>query len=64
MEDKAVNTVKKYSAKSYGFDPLPAMLHEVAMYIIFFMQTMQSVAAMNSAIYGPKWSHTLPSRNY
>ena len=61
MGDKAVNTVKKYSgavnrweawAKSHGFVPLPAMLHAVVIYVIFFMQTIQSIAAINSAIYG------------
>ena len=44
MGDKAVNTVKKYSgaanrwvtwAESHGFKPLPAMLHAVAIYVVF-----------------------------
>ena len=72
MGDKAVNTVKKYSgavnrwaawAKSYGFEPLPAMPHAVAIYVAFFMQTTQSIAAINSAIYGYKWAHNKLGRD-
>ena len=61
MEDKAVNIFKKYFgvvnrwtawAKSHGFEPLPAMSHAVAIYIVFLMQTTQSIVAINLAIYG------------
>ena len=72
MGDKAVNTVKKYSgavkrwatwAKSHGFEPLPAMPHAVAIYVVFLMQTTQSIAAINSVIYGLKWAHSKLGRD-
>ena len=72
MGDKAVNTVKKYSgavkrwatwAKFHGFEPLPAMPHAVAIYVVFLMQTTQSIAAINSVIYGLKWAHSKLGRD-
>ena len=72
MGDQTVNTVKKYSgaanrwatwAKSHGFEPLPAMPHAVAIYVVFVMQTTQSIAAINSVIYGLKWTHNKLGRD-
>ena len=67
MGDRAVNTVKKYSgavnrwatwAKSHGFEPLPAMPHTAAIYVVFFI-----IAAINSVIYGLKWAHSKLGRD-
>ena len=72
MGDKAVNTIKKYSgavnrwatwAKSHGFEPLPALLHAVAIYVVFLIQTTQSIAAINSVIYGLQWEHSKLGRD-
>ena len=72
MGDKAVYTVKKYFgafnkwvawAKSYGFERLPALPYAVAIYVVYFMQNTQSIAAINSAIYGLKWAHSKLGRD-
>ena len=39
------------------------MPHTVAIYVVFFTQTTQSIAAINSAIYGIKWAHSKLGRD-